>query len=126
MGIESGLLGTWTIANGTSLSPGQAVGAWDWLGLKMPTAWTAAGIQLEFSEVTPMTATDADWWTLANAAGDVVIAATNNRYIVTSSLGIYLPIFKGNTFMRIRSGTRASPVNQAAARDILVYGRRLA
>lgn len=107
---------TATIANGASVSD-----AWDMglggglIGLISPSAWTAAGIQLEGSmdNVTFYPLTD----TLGSAVG---ISS------VTVSLMYYFDALAAMParYIRVRSGTSAVPVNQGAARTLYLIARQ--
>lgn len=103
-----------TIGAGASLSTSVAVGkACTPIGLQMPAAWTAAVITFRaaVSSETPQSLYD---------TYDTQITATvaQSRYILLDPAQ-----FLGVRVIQLRSGTAASPVNQAAARTIKVVCR---
>lgn len=112
-----------TIPNGASVSNAVEMPPMSWLGLKCPDAWTAATIALEFSEH-PTSVADADFWVWARDTADIALPAAANRYITTPH-GLMLPFYGTRTRLRLRSGTRAVPVNQAAERVITGFIARL-
>jgi len=101
--------GNVTIASGTALT--DAINAPNGVAcIVMPAAWTAANLTFQVS-------TD-------GAAFADLYDATGTEYTVTAAAGraILLPLadLLGIRFFRIRSGTAATPVNQAAARSLFV------
>lgn len=104
------------IANGESLS--TAVDLTDSLvlvGLQMPAAWTAAGITLQAS-VDGITYGD-----LKDYAGNeysLVVTADDYLYLDPAEL-------VSIRYLKVRSGTSGTPVNQAAERTITLLVRPL-
>lgn len=96
-----------TIANGASLSGAAFVGG-RLSAIIMPAAWTAANLTFQGSE------DDSTYNDLYDDAGtEYVVTAGASRYIVLDPLA-----FVGVDFVKIRSGTSATPVNQGAARVV--------
>lgn len=104
---------TATIAINTALSGNVNVKGREVVGIQMPAAWTAAAMTFDAS---------ADGGTFASV---VNTGGTEQNYTVAASTYIAVAggAFAGMDSIRIRSGTLATPVNQAAARTILVVVR---
>ena len=94
-----------TIAAGTALSAGAAIGNYHVTGLIVPTSWTTGTVTLRVSQdgVNWAEATD----TFGNA---LAIVVTSGAYVVIPPY-----LLPGPAFLQIRSGTVATPVNQATA-----------
>lgn len=102
---------TATIANGASLSGAVDLGAGAVLAaIYMPAAWTAASLTFQAS---------ADGVTYVDVYddGDVEyeIAAAASR-----SIKVSLEDFIGVRYLKVRSGTTATPVAQGASRSIVL------
>ena len=100
---------TVTIASGASLSGAVDLGAHRLGAVIVPSAWTAASITLQASQSLAGTYGDVydDLGTeisLTAAAGRVITGVTLER----------IPL----RYVKLRSGTSATPVNQAAARTL--------
>lgn len=105
---------TATIANGASLSGAVYVGEGKLVGITMPAAWTTAGLTFQVSS-------DGTTFTNAyDAAGAEVTAsaAASTAISLDSLLGL-----EGGLWIKVRSGTNGSPVNQGAARTLLLQVR---
>lgn len=107
MSIEPGTTPA-TIANGASLSGAVYLGEKTLLGLVMPAAWTAAVITLSVS-LDGTTYVDA--YDSTGTETSYTVAAS--RYIALNPANLV-----GVRYVKLRSGTAASAVNQAAARTI--------
>lgn len=82
-------------------------------GILMPSAWTAAALTAQVS------ADNATWSDLFDRNGiEVTFQAAASRYIV-----IEPSLLTGTLLFRLRSGTSAVPVNQAADRDLTIFFR---
>lgn len=111
-----------TISSGGSLSAAQefqktvnAQNGEALIRLDMPSGWDAAGITFQVSE---------DGQTYRN----LYDAAGNEKALtVAASRAIYLPPldFAGIRFIKVRSGTAGSPVNQTADRTIRLVTRAM-
>ena len=106
-----------TIASGTSLSPGILLGDKALCGIQFSAAWTAANLtfQISFDD-------GATWTDLYDDAGietTMAPAAPAGKY-----LAIDASLFMGITMIKIRSGTTAAPVVQAADRALTVVSRK--
>lgn len=104
-----------TIASGASLSEAIAV---DWVtisGIEMPAVWTAADITFQVSN------DGATFVDLYDSFGNEmkVVTGTGAKHIALSA-GDYWSV----RFLKIRSGTTATPVNQAADRVLKLTFRR--
>jgi len=94
-----------TIASGASLSGGVNLGGRILTGFYMPAGWTAASITFQASE------DGAAWSDVHVAAGELSAAVAAGLYEALDPMPFY-----GVKWLRLRSGTSASPVNQSAAR----------
>lgn len=96
------------IGVGQSLSGDLALGGLRLAAIQMPAAWTAASLTFQAS------VDGAVWSNLYDAGGvELAISAASNRLIVAD-----LAQFAGLPYLRVRSGTAASPVSQAADRSL--------
>ncbi len=104
------------IAAGAALSPPLAVGADGVAGFVFPAGWTAAVATFQVS---------VDGTTFIEfydpAGNEIQIAAASTA--AAGYVGIDSTYWRGVNLFRIRSGTAAAPVNQAAAASIVVVGR---
>ncbi len=101
---------TASIANTTALSAAVDLGAQRLHRIALPAGWTAAAISFQSSF------DGSSWADLYDANGEVTLAAAvvaANRAIVVDPAP-----FLGIRYLKIRSGTAATPVNQAAQRDL--------
>lgn len=107
---------TATIANGASLSGAICLGAGTLCAIQMSAAWTAADITFQVSDDQGTT-----WYDLRDDAGvEVKITSPTAAYRLEPDASA----FKSAVFLKIRSGTSASPVNQGAARTLTVVARK--
>jgi hypothetical protein len=106
---------TATIANGAALSGAVDVGDRLIAGLIMPAAWTAAAITFAVCDTKEGT-----FVPLYDDGGNEVTIASAN---VAVSRAIALDILSGSIaqwrFLKIRSGTNGTPVNQGGDRTIV-------
>lgn len=104
-------LKTATIPNGTAVSNTVDLGKETLLGYIMPAAWTATGLTFQTSPDGVLTPAD-----VYDATG------TEISHVVAASRVVRVnpADWVGVRFIKIRSGTAASPVNQGAARDIIL------
>lgn len=88
------------------------------IGIVMPEAWTTANLTFQ------ATSDGVNYYDVYDSGGtEVTVTAAASRYIVlTPEL---VAAFAGVQKVLVRSGTTGSPVNQAAARTLLVLGRRV-
>lgn len=105
-----------TIANGESLSSAVDLDNGKFVGIIMPAAWTAAAITLAVSDdgVTyyPLFDDGGNEVTITVAAGEAISSTTSGL--------LHLAYWN---FVKFRSGTSGTPVNQGAARTIkIVFG----
>lgn len=80
-------------------------------GIYMPAAWTTADITLQAASSSGGTFLDV----YDDAGTEASISAAASRYIT-----LYPDQFAGVRFIKIRSGTTGTPVNQAAARSLVL------
>ena len=110
--IASGAPSTATasIANATALSAAVDLGAQRLHRIVLPAAWTAGAISFQSSF------DGSSWADLYDANGEVTLAAA----VVAASRAIVVDAaaFLGIRYLKVRSGTTAAPVNQAAQRDL--------
>jgi hypothetical protein len=110
------LYSTATIAKSGSLSGAVDMGNFRYFSIQMPAAWTAAGLTFQGS---------LDGTTYQNIYDDsgsevyipTVSASTN---VSCDSIALKLIPYR---YIKIRSGTAASAVNQEAARTIYLLGK---
>jgi len=97
---------TATIALSAALSNAVYIAGNRLVAIEMPSAWTAAKLTFQAS------------WD-GTTFTEVLIGATALELTVAASQTIMLDVlFTGALYVKVRSGTAASPVNQAAARDV--------
>jgi len=110
---------TATIANGESVSAPIDLANTALLGLIMPAAWTAAALTVEVS------VDDSTWTGLAyddlGTQCNVIASPVASSAYALNMVGL-LPY----RYVRLRSGTTATPVNQGAERIVTVVTRPLA
>lgn len=104
-----------TIANGQSLSGAVNLGNRVVVGLLMPATWTAADLTFQASIDGT---TYADMYDIGG--NEVTAVADASQYIAISP-----SLWAGALFLKVRSGTTGTPVNQGGARDIVLVGRDL-
>jgi hypothetical protein len=104
---------TATILNGASLSNIINLGSNDLISIIMPSSWTAANITYQFS-IDGVNFYDA-YSTTAELSSTAAVAS---RIISINSAN-----YDAGRYIKIRSGTSATPVNQAADRILtLILG----
>jgi hypothetical protein len=104
---------TATIANGTSLSNAVYLGSSDLISIIMPSSWTTANITYQFS------IDGVNFYDAYNTTAELSsTAAVASRIISINSAN-----YDAGRYIKIRSGTSATPVNQAADRILtLILG----
>lgn len=104
---------TATIANGASLSNAVNLGTSDLISIIMPAAWTAAALTYQFS---------VDGTNFYDAySGTAELTATSAG--ASRMISINAATYDAARYIKIRSGTSATPVNQAADRTLtLILG----
>ncbi len=102
---------TVTIANGASLSGEVDLGGYALAAIQMPSAWTAANLTFQAA-----TASGGTFQEVYDDLGnELTVQAAASRCIgIDSVAGALAPL----RFIKIRSGTAATPVNQAADRTL--------
>ncbi len=104
---------TATIAKDGTLSGVVALNGYNKFTLIMPAEWTAAHVTFQACDT--VDGTFVDLYTEAAAEVDIDVSAGGVYPLTTSSASLsYLP------YIKIRSGTTALPVQQAAARTITI------
>lgn len=98
-----------TIASGTSLSSAIDLGGLRVFSIAMPSAWTAASLSFQCS-----VDGGTSWFNLYDQSGTEVTAAAAASTCITLTPSQFAPI----QYLRIRSGTAAAPVAQAADRQL--------
>lgn len=99
------------IANGTAISADINLAGRVPVSIGMPAAWTAAAITFEVSHDGN---TFYDLYDAAEAEYDIATPVVDGWMQVNPDL------FRGARYARIRSGVSATPVNQGAARNLVV------
>jgi hypothetical protein len=101
-----------TISNGTALSP-AVLAAGKLTGIQMPAAWTAADITFQGSVDG---VTFYDMFDSTGTEVDLTVAAS--RYVAIN------PPIEVSPYIKVRSGTTGTPVNQAADRQVILHFRK--
>lgn len=113
---------TATILAGNSASTFVPVANIHQLSFWIPSVWDAANVSVQLSRLSAPTspAVEAEWFTVADAFGEVSFPAkANHTYSLSTT--ILLPNAK---WLRLISGTAAARVNQVADRAIEITTRR--
>lgn len=114
-GYESGagqlVTTTATIENGASLSDAIDCSLGRLAHIEMPASWTTANLTLQASD-----ALDGTYNNLYDSFG------TEYAIIAAASRSIIVPLadFLGVRYLKVRSGTAGTPVNQGAEREIVL------
>lgn len=104
-----------TIAGGSSLSGAVDLNGLSLVAILMPTAWDGTSITFQAS------VNGTDWFNLHDAAGNAItVTVAASRYIQLD-----WQRFLGIRYLRIRSGTASSPVNQTATRTLRLVARAI-
>lgn len=99
---------TTTIASGASLTTAIDLGTKRLAGIIIPASWTTANLTLQAS------ADGTNWFNVYDALGtEYTITAAASRAII-----VPLTDMIGFRYLKIRSGTSGTPVNQTAARTL--------
>lgn len=99
---------TATIANGESLSAGVRFDGAALVAIIMPAAWTAASLTFQAS------VDDITYNNVYNESGiEKTVTASTSRYIALNPAD-----FVGANYIKVRSGTSGTPVNQDAERAL--------
>lgn len=102
-----------TIANGASLSSAIDLQGTSVVAIQMPSAWTAANLTFQGSN------DDSTFDNLYDSSGtEVQVTAAASRYIAITPTN-----FQGVRYLKIRSGTSGSAVNQAADRVLVLVSK---
>ena len=82
-------------------------------GIIIPSAWTAANLTLQISDSDKTGGTFVDVYDDAGVEGVIIAAASR-------CLALYPDQFVGARFIKLRSGTTGTPVNQGAERTLIL------
>lgn len=107
---------TTTIANGESVSGTIDTKGRSLVGVIMPASWTAARLTFQVS------LDGSTWNDLYNLYGDEFTSEAAASRFVAMSPYEFLPV----RYVRIRSGTSGTPVNQGGARTLKLMTRKFA
>lgn len=104
-----------TIANGAALSGAVKLGGATLLGIEMPAAWTAAGLTFQHS------IDGTNFFDMYDSAGSEV------TLVVVAAHYVFLPPanWSGIIYLKVRSGTGGTPVNQGAERVLKLVCKEL-
>lgn len=102
-------IATATILSGASLSDAVPLMGRNITGILVPSSWTAADITMSVSLDGSVYAD------LYDSAGEVVLTAAASVFI-----GLNIAQIMGFNYVKLRSGTSGTPVNQGADRSILL------
>lgn len=109
-----------TIASVASLSSGETpLNGMVPVGLWTPAAWTTASISFQVSRNNGVSFADA----FDDAGFEIVIPSGSIPTAAARRFALNPRLFLGITNLRIRSGVTGTPVNQAAARSLVVVTR---
>lgn len=117
MAWQTVTLATGTIASGQSLSDAIDLQGYTPLSVLMPGTWTAATLTFQLS---------ADGGTTFVEVCDGYGSAVNPAAAALQSIALDPAVFAAATHLKIRSGTSASAVNQAADRALILSMRPVA
>ena len=106
-------LNTVTILSGASLSSSVSLGKSQPIALQLPAAWTAASVSFQVS------ADGTSWFNLFKDDGTEATATVG----ASQHIPLNLPDLPGILYLKVRSGTSALAVAQAADRVINVVGQ---
>jgi hypothetical protein len=98
---------TVTIANGASLSGAVDLKGRKLVAIIMPASWTAASLTFQGS------VNDTDYFDLYDGATERALTVAASRYVM-QNIGDWV----GARYLKVRSGTSGSAVNQGGARVI--------
>lgn len=102
------------IASGAALSDGVDLGYCVVCAIQMPAAWTTANLTFQ-----GRCAPELAWMDVYTSTGvEVNVTAAASRFIIVDPSD-----FAGLRFLRVRSGTTGTPVNQAAGRELRLMVR---
>lgn len=106
---------TATIANGQAITASIYLRDQPLVAIQMPASWTAANLTFQGSN------DNTNFFDVYNLDGDeYTVTAAASRYIVLSPFE-----FQWARYIKIRSGTTGTPVNQSADRTIVLVTRRV-
>lgn len=111
---------TVTIASGTAVSPLASITSGTLLGFIAPAAWDTAEFSIDVS-------TDTSLW---NSVEGIItptglVTASWSSLTPGAAYAVDLQALLPWSYIRFRSGTMASPVNQSAARTFTIVTRAL-
>jgi hypothetical protein len=104
-----------TILSGASLSDAVKCLNAIPVGVLLPDTWTAAVMTFQVS------LDNSNWYNLYDKIGEVLYPAAASEYLALDPTQ-----FAGARYLKVRSGTNGTPVNQAADRSLTVILRSLA
>lgn len=107
---------TATIANGESVSAEIDIMGYNLLAIQMPAAWTTANLTFQASSATGGTFNDV----YDDAGSEVTVTAAVSRVISLDSVALKLAPMR---YIKIRSGTTATPVAQGGARSLVILAK---
>jgi hypothetical protein len=106
---------TVTIANGASLSNEVDLETKTLIAIDMPSSWTTANLTLQAS------VDNSTWDNVFDSLGtEVTILAAASRFILLNPAD-----FVSVRYLKVRSGTSGTPVNQGGARTITLIVRAI-
>lgn len=101
---------TATIANGASLSSEIDLAGYSLAAIVMPSSWTTANLTFQASDVSGGTYND-----IRDAAGNELSVVASASCVITD-----IPELAPIRFLKIRSGTSGTPVNQGGSRSLIL------
>lgn len=109
---------TTTIANAASLSGEISLDAWTLEAIIIPAAWTTASLTFQAAEASGGTYNNI----YDDGGNETTVAAAVDRYI--SLTGVDKEALAAARWLKVRSGTSGSAVNQGAERTIRLVLRK--
>jgi hypothetical protein len=112
-----------TIANGTSLSDEVDMSGLQLVAIQMPSGWTTANLTFQAGVIVSQDGKNTITYgnVLDDGGTEVVVTAAASGFITIRPT--VAAALRGIKFLKVRSGTSATPVNQAAARIITLSFR---
>lgn len=103
---------TVTIESGASLSDAANIGEETVVAVLMPSAWTAADISFEVSF------DGTTYYDLQDSSAEVSLSVDVDEAIAIDPTNTF-----AFPYVKVRSGTEASPVNQGADREVILLSK---
>lgn len=110
-----------TIPAGQAYSQAISFADYHTISMWMPDAWTAADLSIQASLSGTVPTLLSEWRSVWTETGEILLPAAADR-VISVVASILIPA--GTKWVRVASGSFASPVNQVAQRQITAAFRR--